>query len=202
MEKFDSGLHKKVSTIFDGVKPPKSSRSNPVGQSYMASDIKGDSLFAKIKGKLLKPKPGVNPARQMFMLLLIPILAVAFVLILARNLSGVVFAKSQSIVTPALAKQKASQQVHHKTEINWQKPALYADQFKDPMKGTFSKVKKQNSNEVVVKGIVYSQDNPSAIIGQEIYYQGDQIRDITIVKITKNSVEFEKDGKKWSQPIE
>jgi type II secretory pathway component PulC len=56
--------------------------------------------------------------------------------------------------------------------------------------------------QITVKGIVYSEDNPSAIIGNEILHEGDKVSGATIVKINKNSVEFEMNGKKWSEKVQ
>jgi hypothetical protein len=45
-----------------------------------------------------------------------------------------------------------------------------------------------------VSGILWSEDNPSAMIGT--------ISGVKVVKIRKGAVEFEKDGKKWTQVVE
>jgi uncharacterized membrane protein len=52
---------------------------------------------------------------------------------------------------------------------------------------------------VALKGILYSEDNPSAIVGDKIVKEGDIINGIRVVKINKNTVEFEKDGERWTQ---
>lgn len=52
---------------------------------------------------------------------------------------------------------------------------------------------------VALTGILYSEDNPSAIIGGAIVKEGDMIDDVKVVKIRKNIVEFEKNGEKWTQ---
>jgi uncharacterized membrane protein len=53
--------------------------------------------------------------------------------------------------------------------------------------------------EVALKGILYSEDNSSALIGETIVAEGDIIDGVKVVKINKDSVEFEKDGEKWTQ---
>ncbi len=52
---------------------------------------------------------------------------------------------------------------------------------------------------VALKGILYSEDTPSALIGETIVREGDIIDGVKVVKINKNTVEFEKDGEKWTQ---
>ena len=47
------------------------------------------------------------------------------------------------------------------------------------------------SGNLVVKGILYNEDNPSAIVNNQIVYEGDKISGATIIKINKDSVEFE-----------
>ncbi len=55
---------------------------------------------------------------------------------------------------------------------------------------------------VAITGILYSEDNPSAIIGGEIAKEGDIIDGVKVVKIHKDMVEFEKNGEKWTQRAE
>ncbi len=53
-----------------------------------------------------------------------------------------------------------------------------------------------------VTGILYSKDRPAAIIGYRIVHEGETIRDVEVVKIHKDKVEFEKDGMRWTQTIQ
>jgi hypothetical protein len=55
---------------------------------------------------------------------------------------------------------------------------------------------------IAVKGIVYSKDNPSAVIGSQIVHEGDKVSGATIVKINEKSVDFEMNGKKWTQKVQ
>jgi hypothetical protein len=52
---------------------------------------------------------------------------------------------------------------------------------------------------IALSGILYSEDDPSAIIGGNIVKEGDIINGAKVVKIHKDMVEFEKNGKKWTQ---
>lgn len=54
-------------------------------------------------------------------------------------------------------------------------------------------------NGTALKVILYSEDNPSALIGDKILKEGDTIDGVKVVKINKDSVEFEKDGQQWTQ---
>ncbi len=50
--------------------------------------------------------------------------------------------------------------------------------------------------------IVGTEDNHSALIGTKLVREGDIIDGVTVVKIHKEEVEFEKDGKRWTQKID
>ena len=56
-----------------------------------------------------------------------------------------------------------------------------------------------SQKNLAITGILYSEDNPSAIVGGAIVREGDMIDDVKVVKIRKNIVEFEKNGEKWTQ---
>jgi hypothetical protein len=53
----------------------------------------------------------------------------------------------------------------------------------------------------LVSGIVYSELKPSAIIGGKIVRQQETIQGVKIVRIYRDRVEFEKNGKKWEQKV-
>jgi hypothetical protein len=52
-----------------------------------------------------------------------------------------------------------------------------------------------------VRGILYSQDKPSAIIGNKIVHLNDKIDNATVVQIDRDFVVFEKDGKRWTKKV-
>lgn len=54
----------------------------------------------------------------------------------------------------------------------------------------------------VVTGIFFSADKSSAIVDREIVHNGDAIYGVTVTKIYKDRVEFEKNGKKWQQKVQ
>jgi len=55
---------------------------------------------------------------------------------------------------------------------------------------------------LVVKGILYSKDNPAAIVDNELVHVGDTVRGATVMEITKNGVIFKKAGKSWDQNVQ
>ncbi len=50
----------------------------------------------------------------------------------------------------------------------------------------------------LIMAIAYS-DRPSVLIGKELLYEGDTIRGVKVVKINEGTVEFEKNGERWTQ---
>lgn len=58
------------------------------------------------------------------------------------------------------------------------------------------------SEEVTVEGILYSQSNPSAIVGGKIVHVGDIVSDARIVGITKDRVVFERLGQRWGRRVQ
>lgn len=53
----------------------------------------------------------------------------------------------------------------------------------------------------VIKGIVYGKKKQSVMIDEKIVNQGETIHGVKVVKIYRDSVEFEKDGKVWKQKV-
>jgi len=52
-----------------------------------------------------------------------------------------------------------------------------------------------------VKGILYTVENSSAIIDDQLVKEGDTIDGVTVLKIDRDKVEFEKNHKVWEQRV-
>jgi len=159
-------------------------------------------IWGRVQGRLFAPKPGVNTARQKLMLILIPVLCVIFVFVLMN-----VFRSPPRKTAKRLDVVKASVKTANSgSKINWEFPPPYPENMRDPMQ--FVQITSSagttgtEENKFAVKGIVYSTDNPSAVIGTQIVHQGDEVSGVTILKINEDSVEFEADGKKWTQKVQ
>ena len=61
---------------------------------------------------------------------------------------------------------------------------------------------KAKTSDLVVKGIVLGEGRPKALIGIQTIEEGNEIFGATIVRISWGSVEFEMDGKSWTQKVE
>ncbi len=52
----------------------------------------------------------------------------------------------------------------------------------------------------LIKAIAY-RGRPSVLIGDSILYEGDTIQGVKVLKINRATVEFEKDGHRWTQEV-
>jgi len=57
------------------------------------------------------------------------------------------------------------------------------------------------NKEVVVRAIVYSEENASAIVSDRIVHEGDMINGYKVAKIHRDKVEFEKNGKSFTKQV-
>ena len=56
-------------------------------------------------------------------------------------------------------------------------------------------------NKLDVTGIMHYDENPAAIISGKVVYEGDIIQNCKVLKIHKNNVEFQKDGKTLTKHV-
>ncbi len=154
-----------------------------------------------------KPRAGrgrpKNP-RQIAMTVLIPVLAVTLVVLVRRPAGG-----------PAAAEAKVPTEVPKtsaatgRIEIDWEIPPVYEFTGRDPMR-LEAPPQVQNLQEyehpatpvpvhesLDLKGVLYSEDRPTAIIGTRVVHEGEQIAGATIIAIERDGVELERDGRRW-----
>ena len=78
----------------------------------------------------------------------------------------------------------------------------------DSLFGNEDKLEQEQAVEIwpaemgIVTGILYSEEDPSAVIDKNIVHEGDSVHGVKIVKIYKEEVEFEKAGKRWVQKVQ
>jgi len=155
-------------------------------------------VWKQIEQRLFPPKPGVNPVKQKVMTVLIPVLFMVLVFVLVKVFGAPSGPSSRNAETGA---QGHSATADCEGEIHWPTPAPYPATLSDPTQMTTRTTQKAQTQTLAVKGIVYTEDNPFAIIGARIVRTGEKVSGVTVVKINKNSVEFEKDGKRWTQQV-
>ena len=152
------------------------------------------------KEKPIGLKAAARPKRQRTALILVVVLSIVLVLVLVqpfgttrRSINRSRVAGRTKIVTP----------IENKFDFNidWPVPTVYPAELRDPMEMA-SQQAKTETIEIVVRGISYSEDRRYAVIGTQTVQEGDEIFGATIVRINQSSVEFEKDGKRWTQEVE
>ncbi|KPL23519.1 MAG: hypothetical protein AMJ75_05865 [Phycisphaerae bacterium SM1_79] len=168
-------------------------------------------FWQQIKDKLFTPKPGVSPIKQKAMVIMVPILAVVMIFVLRQVLSKSP-RKTEGAGKDDTPVVVANADTDH--EIDWEIPEPITIITRDPIKlpddsdtQNTEQVEQNNTTgeitagTMIVRDIVYSEDKPSALVGSKIVYVGDVINDITVVKIDRDSVEFEKNGDRWEQKV-
>lgn len=151
------------------------------------------------KDKLFASKTGVGSGRQKTGIVLFIILSIALVLILARP-----YYLSRNNPSKPRTPGKTNVKVTPKADIliDWPVPTDYPIDLRDPMKLGTQRYVVPKTLSLTVKGISYSEDRKFAVIGTETVEEGDEILGATVIKINPSSVEFEKDGKRWTQFVE
>ncbi len=190
--------------------------SNPyqLGQSSRADNTKeqfetnpsmqGPGLWQQIKGKLFKEEPGVNNTKQKVMVILIPILFIIMIFMFRQVLSKA----PQETEGSTNDDSSVTTAVRSDGEIDWRIPEPIPMQIRDPIKPgvrtAMPNMWQTDSNNIEmlsVRGILYSQDKPSAVIGNKILHLNDKIDNATIVQIDRDFVVFEKDGRRWTKKV-
>jgi hypothetical protein len=155
----------------------------------------------QIKNKLVAPKPGVGTKRRRTMTMLVPVLSIVLVFVLVRVFGIPSLNSGGSTATDEETTTELSVDSDYK--INWQIPKPYPATLRDPMKFNVKTDDIQvEAGELIVKGIVYAEDQRSAIIGTEIVHEGDIVSGAVVVKINLDSVELERNAKRWVQKVQ
>jgi cell division protein FtsL len=55
--------------------------------------------------------------------------------------------------------------------------------------------------DTAVIGILYSEDNPTALIGHQVVHEGDAVDGVSIIKVHKDKIEFANNGRRWTQAV-
>jgi hypothetical protein len=136
------------------------------------------------------------------MVMLVPVLLVVLIFVFIKVLTPPVRGRQV-----AAGPEPADSAVCADGKVDWQVPSPYPTTLRNPMQ--FRPVTTGTTpgdhgvpGELIVKGTVYSETDPLAVVGTQIVHEGDQVAGATIVKINKNSVEFEMNGKRWTQKVQ
>jgi len=180
--------------------PPKAApvkQPKPDVTVKTARQIPWQQTLEQIKTKLFTPKPGVSPTKQKVTVVLVPVLFLIMIFAFTRVLSS-----PSPKITGAQSFAPSKAIAASKNEIDWQIPELYPATLRDPMQFGSVTTTQDGTGKLIVKGIVYSENNPSAVIGNQIVHEGEKVFGATVVKINKDSVELEMNGKRWTQKVQ
>ncbi len=142
--------------------------------------------------------------RQRVLLLLVPFLAIAFWLLVRDSIW------TTATVTAALADHGGTKsQEGDVPGITWELPPLYRIGGRDPMQLAASSdtepgyvaAPAPSRTPLVLRGILYTPEKPVAMIGSSLAFEGQRIGLVKVVRIERDSVEFEMDGRRWLQKI-
>jgi len=179
--------------------PPKPAPVKQPEPKPVAKVEKGNPWQRKlnhIKSKLFAAKPGAKTGRQKAMVVMVPVLFVVLVMMISR-----------AVITPS---KSAAKTVSSESTMNvaratrktmWERPEPYPVGLRDPMTAAAAGGQTNRTGAIVVSGIVYSEDKPSAVVNGRIVYEQDEVSGAVVTKINRDSVEFEMDGEKWMQTV-
>ena len=186
------------------VQQPKADNEN-IANKRTVVKIVSNGFWGQIKNKLFAPKPGTSTTKQKVMVIMLPVL---FILLLIFVFRGGVLGTSAN-KTEAGDENNASgiASADSNAQIEWKIPETYPATLRDPMQlGPIERVPDQNKSgglvELTVKSILYSEDMSSAVIGNKIVHEGEKVRGVRIIKINRDNVEFEMNGKIWYQKVQ
>lgn len=159
-------------------------------------------IWQEITSKLLAPKEGISAARQKTMVILIPALSIVLILVLLKVLGTA--PRGGGVATGGGVLNTAS---GGEAGIDWRIPEPYPSGLRDPMQ--FRRFISTNTTEaptgkLTVTGVLFDKDNPSsssASVSGQVVFEGGEVLGAKVVKINKSSVEFEKDGRTWTQRV-
>jgi hypothetical protein len=177
--------------------PPKAAPAKqPAATIKSLKQIPWQQKWEQISSKLFAHKQGVSDTRQKATVILVPALFIVLIFVFSRVLStpSHEIAKAQSFGPTGT--------VGGSDKIDWQIPDPYPTTLRDPMQFGSVATAQTGTSGLIVKGIVYSKDNPSAVIGSQIVHEGDEVLGVTIIKINEKSIDFEMNGKKWTQKVQ
>jgi hypothetical protein len=217
--KHKTGLHKKVSSIFDGASLPRELTEPSLNKSNVPNETKfgqaspkiaepgrqnskpqnqqqtswgqANKTLLKVEGSNIEDKE-VDQQKKKLMLMIG--LSILLIIILIFN-----FFKPLNKVTPIEIKETALAKQTKGPQINWADPGKWPADTRDPMVyGSCAPKTNSEKETLVIKGIVRPpKGRASVLIGTEILYEGDKFQDWIVKEIHQDAVMLEKsDGQR------
>jgi hypothetical protein len=196
------GLDKRLSPAIDGVAVREGSgqirrASSPPYAAPAAKTADRLDLWQRLQRNVYDPGSPVGQTRQKLMAVLLVALFGVFVAVAYHKLG----ASRDRAAPDGGADEVSTVDASRFDRIRWQRPKPYPEALRDPMVFGASGFAGGEGPGLPLKGIIYSPGQCSAIVGSKIVHPGDKIGSATVVSINKNSVEFEANGKTWTQKV-
>jgi len=181
-------------------------RPKPLPRIQQSPPKTGPSMTDQLKKIAAGGSGGKIDGRQKKMAVLMAFLTVMFAGVLFVSLNGL----GQKKTTPPEPSPEPVADVPAKIQSisQWQMPEALPSELRDPVQPVIARIEVTVPDDqtvaggtLTVTGIVYSQNNPSAIVNGEFVRLGDTISGATVVTINRKSIEFEKDGERWEQQV-
>lgn len=246
MAKRKTGLHRKVSSIFDGLAvrksgaaksdesaggrtdAPREGEHSQRQSDFMPKDVpvgpkrpRGGS--GKGPGRTGGAGPGglgglgsisvAGERRRKTTMVLMVALFVVLILVLTATFNRKIAKKKVSGALEQATATAEATAASGDVQIDWEIPPKYPETLRDPMETTWAQDpetgewvedpvvviedgKQQTLIDVgiALRSILWAESGRSIVIGNKILYEGDEILGVTVKKINKDSVEFEKNG--------
>lgn len=184
-----------------------SGKNIPADQIDFDSFEKSLGLWQRLKFRLIPANDDADAKKQKIMLFLVPVLALVFIFMLRQ-----VFFKSpqetqafDDDVIPVVNSTETG------NEIDWDIPEPMSFGLADSSStGDSNTYQNMGVNDIdgnmhpemlSVRGIIYSFDKPSVLIGDSIIHLNEKINGATLVEINKDYVVFEKDDERWTKKV-
>jgi hypothetical protein len=157
-------------------------------------------LARRRKEKTFVTKSGGSSSRQKVSITLLLIFSTALVIVLLRPY----YTSSRNSISGSALPVDDQISTSTNIEINWPVPPVYSEDLRDPMILGKAPPPPPSPKDVVVRGIVVSEDRKYAVIGTNYLQEGGIVpgTNIKVKKINPSNVEFEEDGKTWTQKVE
>jgi hypothetical protein len=231
------GLHKKISSIFDGVPKPGQDTSDAVkspgikglddaeavGQSsrnllrtlnesvpdsqeekipsYLRKAVREVSGPSPVSGRMAPRAKKTVLRSQKNMAFMVIGLVIVLAVVVLRPFWGSLTSKKTNINSETATDVSITKSLSEKTQVKWEKPSLLPAMARDLMKYTSRPGGSDSNEQVSIHGIVIGASKSSVIIEGSVLHEGDTANGANILKISQGVVEFEKEGKKWTQSV-
>jgi len=155
---------------------------DPIAAAVAEETSSGDwtEAVGRSKRLMFAPRAAACPASQKKMAMLIPVLSVILLVVL-NKFHNMPFLDSE-----------------------WLRLGTYRAMVGDLVESGSSASEDANSHPATLKvrGIAFSQERPTAIIGTTIVHEGDLVLGATVVEIRRYGVLFEVNGETWTQKVQ